>query len=384
MSINITQAYHNALYNKTDEQKRLSTPESLDEYFKKQQATKEAMEHLQRGGTVPPEVAELVDVNALKKQIEDAKFDKSDSSLASSIGGGQGLEDKVDIKGKLPELDQSESYAKCCQSAVINENIKAAEQQKIQELVDKYSLKKEDIESFLNQKSVNSASVEAPEDAAKLFNPLESEKQKEPTPYDVSFTDDISGKEVSVTLSPANASKLQERFGSLDKASELVKSWYKDAAYNVGYLTQDGDGDGKLNIEEAAKTKSMVDINKGENSYSSVAENFEDPAKQKEFLEKFGFIDNINDFINHSISQDKNLDGALSNAELLGEKKFEVADVAFSGEEVDLFTFNSMLFEKPANSSENIAMFAKRASEGIVDELLDDNKERKDKEKREA
>ncbi|MFP4333038.1 MAG: hypothetical protein ACLFQJ_07020 [Campylobacterales bacterium] len=378
MSINITQAYHNALYNKSAEQKRLSTPDSLDDYFKKQQATKEAMEHLQRGGSVPPEIAELVDVNALKKEIEDAKFDKSDSALASGIGGGSGLEDKVDIKGELPKADATESYAKCCQQAVINENVKAAESQKVQELVDKYGLKKEDVESFLNQKSVDSTNIKAPENAKELFNPLQKDQKSEATPYDVSFTDDASGEEVSVTLSPANAAKLQERFGSLDKASDFVKSWYKDAAYNVGYLTEDKDGDGKLNIEEAAHTKSMVDINKGENSYSSVAESFEDATKQKEFLEKFGFIDNINDFINHSISQDANLDGALSNAELLGENKFEVADVAFSGEEVDLFTFNSMVFERPANSSENISMFAKRASEAIVDEMLKDNKEEKE------
>lgn len=373
MSIDIKQAYYNALYNKTDEQKRLSTPTSLDDYFKKQQATKEAMEHLQNGGTVPPDVAKLVDVNELKKQIESAKNGEEKSSLASSIGGGRGLNDSVDIKGELAKPDQAESYAKCCQQAALNAHINQGEEQKISELAEKYGVPKEDIKSFLEQKSVNTNKISEPDDASNIYNPLEKTEDKASSPYDVSFTDDYSGKEVTVTLSPENAAKLQERFGSLDKASDLVKSWYNDAAYNVGYLTQDADGDGKISTEEAVNINSLVDIGKGENSYSSIAKSISDPGEQQKFLEQFGYIDNINDFINHSISQDTNYDGALTNSELLGEQKYAVADVALSGEEVDVFSFNSMLFERPANDRENVALFAKRAGDEIVDSLIKNN-----------
>jgi len=373
MAINITEAYNNALYNKSEEQKRLSTPSSLDDYFKKQVATKEAMEQLQRGGTVSPEIAKYVDVAALKKEIESAKSGEEKSSLASDIGGGRGLEDSVDIKGTLPKTDPIDSYTNCCKQAAIKAGLDAGEDKKLEEFASSISVSKDEVKSFFDKKAVNADSIKEPSNAPDLHNPLEKTDEKEPSPYAVTFTDDFSGKDVTVNLSPDNAFRLQERFGSLEKASDFVKSWYNDAAYNVGYLSQDLDKDGVIGKNEALNLNSMVDINKGENSYSSIAESISDPAKQTEFLEQFGYIDNINDFINHSISQDRNFDKSLSNAEILGEHKFAVAELAFSGEETDIFTFNSMLFERPVNDRENIAMFAQRASEDILDELLDNN-----------
>lgn len=375
MAINITEAYYDALYNKSEESKRLSSPRSLDEYFEKQVATQKAMEQLERGGSVPPEIAKLVDVEALKKQIESAKTGENKDSLASNIGGGRGIQDKLDISGKLPDLDPAESYAKCCQQATMNAHVNAAEDQKISELAEKYGIEKSAVKDFFNKKAIDSSNISTPENAESLYNPLVKSASYQKTPYDVSFTDDFSGKEVTLSLSPENALKLQERFGSLEKAGDFVKSWYNDAAYNVGYLTQDTDKDGIISMEEAVNINSMVDINKGENSYSSIADAIEDPSKQREFLEKFGYADNITDFINHSISQDKNLDGALSNAEILGEQKFAVADVAFSGEKMDIFTFNSMLFERSINDRENIALFAQRASEEIADSLISSKEE---------
>lgn len=54
--------------------------------------------------------------------------------------------------------------------------------------------------------------------------------------------------------------------------------------------------------------------------YSSVSEKLGGNVEmQKKFLEQVGFIDNLADFINHSISQDSNFDGGLSLNEILND-----------------------------------------------------------------
>ncbi len=134
--------------------------------------------------------------------------------------------------------------------------------------------------------------------------------------FAIEFTDEVSGKQVRVPLTQENAQKLAEQFGSLEAASDYVKGFYYDAAYKMGYLSSDTDGDGKISLEEGVNLKTLVSLMNG--SYSSVSEQFGGNVEmQKKFLEQVGFIDNLSDFINHSISQDSNFDGGLSLNEIL-------------------------------------------------------------------
>lgn len=86
----------------------------------------------------------------------------------------------------------------------------------------------------------------------------------------------------------------------------------------MGYLSSDSDGDGKISLEEGVNLKTFVSLMNGE--YSSVSEKLGGNVEmQKKFLEQVGFIDNLADFINHSISQDSNFDGGLSLNEILND-----------------------------------------------------------------
>ena len=88
----------------------------------------------------------------------------------------------------------------------------------------------------------------------------------------------------------------------------------------MGYLEQDKDGDGKLSLDEGIHINSLVSLK--DSKYYSVADRIPGGVEaQKQFLEKFGFFDNIGDFINHSISQDKDLNGTLNLKEMMGDKE---------------------------------------------------------------
>lgn len=64
--------------------------------------------------------------------------------------------------------------------------------------------------------------------------------------------------------------------------------------------------------------KSLVSLRDG--SYYSIADRLGGELEsQKKFLEQVGFIDNISDFINHSITQDSNFDGAITLNEMMGD-----------------------------------------------------------------
>ena len=134
----------------------------------------------------------------------------------------------------------------------------------------------------------------------------------------VEFVDEVSGKKVRVPLNDANTQKLIDKFGSLDEASDYVKGFYYDAAYKMGYLSNDSNQDGTISVDEGIHLKSLVSLLDG--NYDSIAERIgSDEAMQKKFLEQVGFIDNIGDFINHAISQDSNVDGALNLNEMLDD-----------------------------------------------------------------
>lgn len=246
------------------------------------------------------------------------------------------------IEEQLTTLQSASTQkSNCCKTDEFTQLL----QQSVETLEDiriKYGVEKEVFDGFLHTVSAGAQNLFEPKNIDKLYNPL---TQSQNNANSIAFIDDLSNQEVTVNLSETNVYKLKEHFGSLEAATEVVKKWYNDAAYGVGYINHDANQDGVISQEEALKLKSMVDLAGGQ-EYMSIEEAIESEEKQKEFLAKFGFIDNINDFINHSIAQDSNLDGLLDNQELLADVAPKVLDTLLSGEQMDIFAFNELVSQK--------------------------------------
>ena len=325
---------------RSKENKRLSTTSSQDKYFEKQKLMQEAISQLKQNGSISPKIAKEINVEALKNSLESAK--EGQSSALSMLGqGGESQEaaknSVFDSKNAIPnplaldeEMQNNQHLETLDKTAY--EASKAKEKEKIKQEI-KESLTSKNQESTMAtstsvgnffEKTLVQTSPKVPqnvsEEVKNAYNPLEINAEESVGENAISFIDEVSGKKVAIPLSEANAKKLNEKFGSLEAASDYVKGWYYDAAYGMGYLEGDVDGDGKISLEEGIHLNSLVSLKDGQ--YHSIAEQIPGSVdEQMKFLEQVGFIDNLGDYINHSISQDSNLDGALSLNEIMGDKK---------------------------------------------------------------
>lgn len=323
--------------NKSEENERLSISSSQEDYFKKQQMIKEAMQQLQNNGYVEPKIAKEVDVEALKESLQ--KANNGESSGIEMLGSAESSEAKKQslMSAKNEALKESTlASAIDIENKMQNQPQNALDKEK-QELEAQKKMKENILQSVENDtlvkrgskkdgildKAIVQTNSKAPSDISEevkeAYNPLEiTEKSDKSIKQAVEFTDEVSGKKISVPLSDENAQKLIEKFGSLEEASDYVKGFYYDAAYKMGYLSGDSDGDGKISLEEGVHLKSLVSLRDG--SYYSIADRLGGELEsQKKFLEQVGFIDNISDFINHSITQDSNFDGAITLNEMMGD-----------------------------------------------------------------
>lgn len=327
--------------NKTAENERLSISSSQEDYFKKQRLIQEAIAQLQSSGYVSAEIAKEVDVESLRKSLQDAENGESTNALGigedSNKAGKQSQLNTQNATLKsaaVNVLDKAQNTASNAlqDSASLKEDKESEKtKQNIQQSVENDTLAKrmaERTEGFFDR-HIFTTSASAPSQISEqdkaAYNPLaikaesaEDSTNNTQTTLAVKFTDEVRGEEVSVPLTQENADKLIEQFGSLEAASDYVKGFYYDAAYKMGYLSSDSDGDGKISLEEGVNLKTFVSLMNGE--YSSVSEKLGGNVEmQKKFLEQVGFIDNLADFINHSISQDSNFDGGLSLNEILND-----------------------------------------------------------------
>ena len=321
--------------NKSEENKRLSTTSTQDDYFKKQQLIKEAVAQLQSNGYVEPKIAKEVNVEALKESLQQAgennssalgmlgNMESSEATKQSQIAAQEEsmLKSAINIADKMqvqPPMDNPLADAKI-EDLELQRQMKETIKQSVENdtLVNREGKKG----GILNQTIVQT-SPKAPsnitQEAKDIYNPLAVSENTEALGNGVEFVDEVSGKKVRVPLNDANAQKLIDKFGSLEEASDYVKGFYYDAAYKMGYLSNDSNQDGTISVDEGIHLKSLVSLLDG--NYYSIAERIgSDEAMQKKFLEQVGFIDNIGDFINHVISQDSNVDGALNLNEMLDD-----------------------------------------------------------------
>ena len=321
--------------NKSEENKRLSTTSTQDDYFKKQQLIKEAVAQLQSNGYVEPKIAKEVNVEALKESLQQAgennssalgmlgNMESSEATKQSQIAAQEEsmLKSAINIADKMqvqPPMDNPLADAKI-EDLELQRQMKETIKQSVENdtLVNREGKKG----GILNQTIVQT-SPKAPsnitQEAKDVYNPLVVSENTEALGNGVEFVDEVSGKKVRVPLNDANTQKLIDKFGSLEEASDYVKGFYYDAAYKMGYLSNDSNQDGTISVDEGIHLKSLVSLLDG--NYYSIAERIgSDEAMQKKFLEQVGFIDNIGDFINHAMSQDSNVDGALNLNEMLDD-----------------------------------------------------------------
>lgn len=316
----------NALNGKNDENRRLSTTSGQDESFEKQKMVQEAINQLKMTGTVSSDIAKEVNVEELKKSLETSDVD-NESEASKMLSGASNSKKSSVSTSKVDNSTQTEALKQAAydklSSASETQDIKALDEAKKEDEDNGYINIGQNQTSFFEKEIVKSSS-NAPQDvseaAKNAFNPLETNENS--SPNSVSFVDEVSGKNISVPLSEENAKAIKEKFGSLDskEAQDYVKAWYYDAAYSMGYLEQDKDGNGTLSLDEGIHINSLVSLK--DSKYYSVADRIPGGEDmQKKFLEQVGFFDNLGDFINHAISQDTNLDGSLNLKEMMGEKE---------------------------------------------------------------
>ena len=225
--------------------------------------------------------------------------------------------------------------------------------------------------TLLNKSLVSAGSYPIPKDAKQYYNPLEvTDTTPAADANTLRFTDEHSGKTIQLKLDSDNAQKLTEKFGSLQAAEDYVKSWYYEAAYGVGYLEFDSDGNGTISQQEAKALKALVALGvEPPNNYRSLNEALANDADRDRFLEEFGFIDSLEMFINHSIRQDKDSSGTLEFAELAGKNSEKVAqkvtELQESGDDalLDIFAFNRLLLGTIDNTDVLLSLFGNQKSE---------------------
>lgn len=394
--------------NKSAENERLSITSSQEDYFKKQRLIQEAIAQLQSQGSVDAKIAKEVDVESLKKNLKDAENVES-----NALGIGEGAESNkarqqsqlsaktqnAALKSAVNVLDkQQNAIPNVLQQATSNDAEEAKKlKQIIEQSIENESLTKKMADRTsggLFDKHIFTTSSVPPSNLSEqdkvAYNPLEiqaeSAVQDSTTSgtqesFAVEFTDEVSDKQVRVPLTQENAQKLTEQFGSIEAASDYVKGFYYDAAYKMGYLSSDSDGDGKISLEEGVNLKTFVSLMNGE--YSSVSEKFGGNVEaQKKFLEQIGFIDNLADFINHSISQDNNFDGGLSLNEILngtneavflkmaqGENSSSVEVLVVQSFKIDLNmdSINDTLLNLGATAEDSAQMFDNKKMKELLD-----------------
>lgn len=323
--------------NKSDENKRLSTSSIQDDYFKKQQRIKEALAQLQSDGYVEPKIAKEVNVEALKESLQQAA--ENTSFALGMLGGMESSEatkqsqmavqeesmlaSAIDIADKAQKEPQANNPLADTKSEDL-EIQKQIKENILQSIENDALVKRESKKGGILNQTIVQTSPKAPNNISQevkdVYNPLaiDDEKNIDAPDNAVEFMDEVSGKKVRVPLNDVNAEKLINQFGSLEEATDYVKGFYYDAAYKMGYLNNDSNGDGTISVDEGIHLKSLVSLLDG--NYYSIAERIgNDEAMQKKFLEQVGFIDNIGDYINHAIGQDSNGDGALNLDEMLDD-----------------------------------------------------------------
>jgi hypothetical protein len=305
---------------------------------------------------------------------DDTKSNKEFKEALSALQRGADInsEDKRVLNNNSTNIKNSVTMAKGITSADLlnqytisqnkSQNIESKSDDLITSIQKIINRPRGEIEGVINKVLVDSQIEGLDEiDANEFFNPLEKESKNGFEIYD-----EVLGKSVYINLEDGVKESLIDKFGSLEASKEYVKQWYDDAAYSVGYLKADANKDGTISKDEAKDLKAMIITDfKSTTVNKSLNDIFQNPNDSDDFLNEFGYIDNINDFINNSIKSDVDKSGTITFGELaVSNLAQSVSTILKGSKDETLFELNRIIH----NPSQPItAMYGK---DDLNDELI--------------
>jgi hypothetical protein len=345
--------YTNILHNKIDTHVKkvpLATkPTEL--YFNKILAIKEAAEYIKNGQRVPVDLINEVNIYEIQKQLKTAKKDDTtaiEDSEFKIFNSAVPKEFQDYTTGKLNSLANNASMAmkaKIEHYKMMTPNYTLMEFQKPEYTSPTAKLSKDigkSSEYILDtlSKDIIDAKSDITPNSLESFNPLNVNQQG----HVITFVDEHTDKDINVILTPRNNKKITDKFGSINttKAKEYVKEWYNEAAYKVGYLAANKSQSGFISTEEAKDLKNIYVLDKDANvkEITSAREYFDTQYKANSFVKKFGYFDNINDFINKSIELDSDMSNKLEYKDLLGKEANAIIRAFHKSKELDITDIN--------------------------------------------
>jgi hypothetical protein len=332
--------------NKLNEQEQKKV--SLDKLL----AVKEATEYIRNGETVPFELLFHVNISEIRKSIENEENEK--------INYKENLErftKDSEIYGNVfllsPKIQMISKAMKAKIELIKMQNPSYTDELKytyiapIKRVADKLFVEDTKIFEMLNQNVINTDVNEFELKENEYFNPLTVQRNMD----SVTFKDEVTGEDIYVKINNQNIPKIIAKFGALDtkEAKEYIKPLYEEAAYTIGYLKANTNMSGFLSKEEAKDLKNIAVLDKNAQitKYVSLNEYYNnDRVKTDKFIYRFGFVSNMNEFINKTIENDKNLDMNISFKSIYGDKSLDVITAIKDSSQLDIVDMN-----KYANNS---------------------------------
>ncbi|TQR27912.1 hypothetical protein DMB91_01345 [Campylobacter sp. MIT 97-5078] len=207
----------------------------------------------------------------------------------------------------------------------------------------------------------------------------------------ISFTDKISGQNITLKISDENLNKLQSKFSSNDfskdenghlvlkgEAGDFVSGWFGDIAYQRGYLKADYNQDGFLNENERKETLSNYGsdvrycIRKKDSNVVKIT------AKGVYSYEKGSTTksnNSIENELNNTIQKDANMDGVLKLSELesIGQTISDIKKVVEKKEDTNPLAKTPSALDLP--SPEELIEYLKKEKENQdkAEQILENN-----------
>jgi hypothetical protein len=337
--------HHNVLANKFQPNK-LNDQEAKKVSLDKLLAVKEATEYIKKGEKVPFELLFQVNIAEIKRNIE------NEASLDSHIRNKVELftqESKVygNIFLLSPQIQMVSKAMKAkiemvkMQDPSYKDDLEYTYITPIKRVANKLFVEDSKIFDVLNQNVLNTQKIDTNIDKDKTFNPLTVQRNMD----SIVIKDEKIDEDIYVKINPQNLAKMIAKFGALDtkEAREYIKPLYEEAAYNIGYVEANQNLSGFLSKDEAKDLRNIaiLDQNSNVTGYTSLNEYYKnDRTKTDKFIYRFGFISNMNEFINKTIENDKNLDHNINFKSLYNDKSLDIISSLKNSDQIDIVDMN--------------------------------------------
>jgi hypothetical protein len=343
--ISLRMPHHNVIANKY-QTKNVTEKESKGIFSDKLLAIKEATEYIKKGEKVPFELLFHVNIQEIKKSLNSGElqqeYDRINSERFTNdykiFGNVLLLSPKIQMESKV--MKAKIEFIKM-QDTTYKDELEYTYITPIKRVANKLFVEDHKVFDTLNQNMLNGKDVEFNLSKDDYFNPLTIQRNMD----SVMFHDKVTNEDIYVKINPQNLPKMIGKFGALDtkEAKEYIKPLYEEAAFNIGYLEANKNMSGFLSKDEAKDLKNVaiLDDNSEIKEFISLNDYFkDDKLKSDKFIYRFGFIPNINEFINKTIEQDKNLDHNINFKSIYTDKSLDVISSLKTSESIDIVDMN--------------------------------------------